>query len=900
VVEYTIACDAEIPTEFPGIDSIEPSFDPDVTINGVLEVLDTPMAGPIPSPDGFGPELDEAYIWQGFMDIPLNAQCTVQLRARDFSREVICTSTVPFDTNPPFADGNTVKVNVLMYCGISFQAPVASLDVDGDFSFNISNFCPDLFVLNCIDYDLDIRDIPGAGTVAATACQVRARDGDSQCGDSCDPQTCVPDAEGLTCAAAPEPMFCDGGNNPGAPCATDRCTGGDDPGAACRDDIQCQGTSPTADGTCDPITTPECQGSSPTPDGTCSGGPTTTVACLPPSFRCAAPPLFGVAFGTPCNPVAADFGNSDCGWPPPGTDLGGGNVAPAVCAPGAVMDCNGIPNDPSNEPPFDTHCTYNGDVLGEIGGLAPAPLNPGPGGFFIQCVLADDDGDPTTPDVPVDPGAIVDCQATTTDGDEDCSKVKTLQVKCPGLTQCQTFGGDTACQATSTTECQVGTCNDATCDGADPTLCCDFADAPNGADCTDAAPPASCMAGVCVSQDCNAQTDPDGSCDDFNECTINTCNAPPSTSCNTENVPASPPTACAGTTGVCDGAGNCQDNCDGVVCDLGNPCLDYGVCDPSGGAGTCPTPVPDDTGICTSCGTPPCICDAGSCIAGCTVPPVQDVTGIPMACRNSFQVKAVSEFPIDLTNISTGGDCIEAGQAVNFDMDPVIALDTAFLQAAANTLCGLGTPLTEAVIELAQVAVDAIAGATCTEQLSELTPVPQTITIDATVTGTCGAGGSVTINSGVSVPLPALTLPCTAGAAGTDALLICSVGETPIQANIDLATTPVQTFVGVSVGGGNINIVFQCGTSSTTNPEPGVENQIGCAAPNPAGPCDDTVGMGNTGEELAGGGYPVSNCDFLTPPATAQDCGGFDCPGTCTAVPIAVDPSTVCASFTVQ
>jgi hypothetical protein len=269
-----------------------------------------------------------------------------------------------------------------------------------------------------------------------------------------------------------------------------------------------------------------------------------------------------------------------------------------------------------------------------------------------------------------------------------------------------------------------------------------------------------------------------------------------------------------------------------------------------------------------------------------------------MACRNSFQVKAVSEFPIDLENI-TPDDCILEGEPVNFDMDPVIALDTAFLQAAANTLCALGTPLTEAVIELAQVAVDAVAGATCTEQLSELTPVPQTVTIDAIVTGTCGAGGSVTINSGVSVPLPALTLPCTGGTAGSE-VLICSVGETPIQPNIDLATTPVQTFMGVSVGGGNINIVFQCGTSSTTNPEPGVENQIGCAAPNPSGPCDDTVGEGNTGEEIPGGGYPVSECDFLTPPATAQDCGGFDCPGTCTAVPIAVDPSTVCASFTVQ
>ena len=366
--------------------------------------------------------------------------------------------------------------------------------------------------------------------------------------------------------------------------------------------------------------------------------------------------------------------------------------------------------------------------------------------------------------------------------------------------------------------------------------------------------------------------------------------------------------------GSCDsGTGSGDGSCNAGTCDSNDQCTVDGQCSDDDG-NECTAPVCVQTSapyLCdedsapadgNECNDGAGTCDGGSCVAGCTVPAPVDALGIPMACRNSFQVKAVSEFPIDLLNIDTGGDCIEAGQPVNFDMDPVIALDTAFLQAAANTLCGLGTPLTQADITVAQVAVDAIAGATCTEQLSELPDTPVTVILDATVEGTCGAGGSVTINSGVSVPLPPLTLPCTAGAAGTDAVQICSVGETPIQSSIDLATTPVQTFMRVSVGGGTINIQFQCGTSSTTNPPPGVDNQIGCFLPNtaPAGNCDTDVGEGNTGEELPGGGFPVSECDFLTPPATPIDCGGFDCTGTCTTVPIAVDPATVCALFTVQ
>ena len=120
-------------------------------------------------------------------------------------------SFVPRTETFDIYEDDETKVNVLMYCGISFQAPVGMLDLDGDFSFNVANFCPDLFVLNCIDSELNVRTVeafPGVFIdVLATACQTRFRDGDSQCGNSCDPQVCTPTPAGLSCA--PDPAFVD-------------------------------------------------------------------------------------------------------------------------------------------------------------------------------------------------------------------------------------------------------------------------------------------------------------------------------------------------------------------------------------------------------------------------------------------------------------------------------------------------------------------------------------------------------------------------------------------------------------------------------------------------------------------------------------------------------------------
>jgi endonuclease/exonuclease/phosphatase family metal-dependent hydrolase len=482
VVEYTIACEDGIDSG-PFLDN-GATLDDDVTISGVLEVLDTGSAG-VTTQD-FGPDLTEAYVWQGFMDLPPTAGCTVQLRARDADGEVICTATETFD----IAADNTTKVNVLMYCGISFQAPVGMLDLDGDFSFNVANFCPDLFVLNCIDTDIDIQTIPGIGQVAATACQVRFRDGDSQCGDSCDPQTCVADAQGLTCTPGPDP-----------------------------------GVSTTV---------------------TCTGG-------------------------------------------------------------ASAIDCTGTPA---------ASCTFTGDTTGSIGDPAPGPLAPGEGGFFVACALFDDDGDPLTPDVPVTPGATVTCTAVTTDGDNDCDKTKTVEVSCPGLTPCQAFGGDAACQAASSSVCQAGTCNDGTCDGSTAAACCDYAAVPDSpaVDCSSEIPEPNgeCQGGVCTSTSC---TD-DASCDtDSNDCTF----APPGTCDLGSNLcgPLAnrpPGFSCNGGTGTCDGGGTCIDACTGVDCSDGNQCT-QDLCDSSGGVATCSNPNEIDGKSCDAGGGPGSgTCQSGACV----------------------------------------------------------------------------------------------------------------------------------------------------------------------------------------------------------------------------------------------------------------------------------------------
>jgi len=422
-VEYTINCLGNSDTFLEN----SASFPDEVRLEGNLEVVDgqTSPQGPIPPEFGTPRPGDGAEIWQGFMDLP-PGPCTIQLRARDNDGEVICTATEPFSIT---AD-TTAKVNLVLVCDVSYQAPVGMLDVDATFSFLVSNFCPDLFVLNCLDSN-PVEEVvlpPPFPPIAATTCEVRFRDGDSQCGQSCDPQTCTVTPAGIDCV-------------PGA-----------DPGVS------------------------------------------TTVTCT--------------------------GGRIDCDFDPITTE---------------------------------TECTYAGDTLGNtpVGGPI-VPNTPGLGGFAVSCI---------PPALGGAPGAVIECTAVTTDGDEDCNKTKTVQVNCPGLTPCAQFGedngqtadqagGDAACGALLTTVCQTSVCDDA--GGTGPATCVD-SNVADGLDCSAENPPlAECQGGVCTALACTGPAD----CDDGNECTTGSCDVGTGICSQAPNTGAS----CQGGDGTCDAGGVCQPN----------------------------------------------------------------------------------------------------------------------------------------------------------------------------------------------------------------------------------------------------------------------------------------------------------------------------------------------------
>jgi len=213
-VEYTINCLGNA-TEF--LNNLA-SFPDEVTINGNLEVVEP----------GQGPNFPaDAEIRQGYMDLP-PGPCTAELRARDNDDEVICTAQEPFNVQ---ADQNTV-VELVLICGLSFQADVGTADIIGTFQYNVANFCPDLFVLNCLEsfpqVPVDENNQPTGPAVST--CEVRYRDGDSTCGTSCDPQTCEADGlAGIICTQPggdPLPGGFDPGPDPGVQ-TTVTCGGAD-------------------------------------------------------------------------------------------------------------------------------------------------------------------------------------------------------------------------------------------------------------------------------------------------------------------------------------------------------------------------------------------------------------------------------------------------------------------------------------------------------------------------------------------------------------------------------------------------------------------------------------------------------------------------------------------------
>ena len=181
-VEYFINCEGNDEQFLDNNDS----FDDAVTVQGDLEVVDGRTTGGVPTD-----------IWQAFMDLP-PGPCIVQLAGHDSDGERICVANAPFIV----AADDSTKVNMVLVCDVSFQAPVGMADIDATFSFVVGNFCPDLFVLNALDSTPALDPTFG---IAGTEVQVRGRDGDSSCGKNCDPQACDLTAVPPTCSAGPDP-----------------------------------------------------------------------------------------------------------------------------------------------------------------------------------------------------------------------------------------------------------------------------------------------------------------------------------------------------------------------------------------------------------------------------------------------------------------------------------------------------------------------------------------------------------------------------------------------------------------------------------------------------------------------------------------------------------------------
>jgi hypothetical protein len=488
-VEYTINCLGNSDTFLDN----NASFPDEVTINGNLEVVDgrTDPQGPIPPEFGTPRPGDGAEVWQGFMDLP-PGPCTVQLRARDGDGEVICTATEPFTIT---AD-TTAKVNLVLYCDVSFQAPVGMLDVDATFSFNVGNFCPDLFVLNVMDSApaanlIYVPPLDATLPLALTSLEVRARDGDSTCGNSCDPQTCSVTPEGLTCTPGPDPGVS----------TTITCT-----------------SNPT--GTQNETALLDCNGDF-VPDASCTlNGDQLGVLVPTPPYPLPAPnPLLNASALVACVPPS--------GIPP---------ILPPG-APGATITCTAVTTD------GDVDCNKTKVVTFTCPGLTPCQQYAADG--FV-C----DDGNECTADSCDNAGAVGGSCGSADNG--SCCVASNV----PDGTACTSQPAPAACESGVCTSqnCTITGCPPSTNDCLQDAVCstgpaCDpQVPEPSGTSCNGGA--GACDgAGTCV--DNCAGVD----CSDGNECTDDVCDSLAGGTCSNPNSPSG--TLCNGGLGSCNGSGAC-------------------------------------------------------------------------------------------------------------------------------------------------------------------------------------------------------------------------------------------------------------------------------------------------------------------------------------------------------
>ena len=475
-VEYTINCLGNSNTFLDN----NASFADEVQINGNLEVTDVQKVcvggdndggncssnqdcqGTSPTPDGTCelPPGAMPEVWQGFMDLS-PGPCTAQLRARDGDGEVICTATEPFTV---VAD-TTTKVSLVMMCDVSFQAPVGMLDLDGTFSFNVGNFCPDLFVLNCLDSNPAEQDIGIGIPVAVTQCEVRYRDGDSTCGQNCDPQSCSATPEGIDCVPGPDPgvsttvtctnlqIDCDG--NPGT--TETSCTfTGDQTGALpvggpivpspAAFNVACippaLGGTPGVVGSCTAVTTDG--------DIDCNKTKVVEVTCpgLAPCVAAGCTPGVDCAFcddGNDCTSDVCDDSTGSAVCPnstlPDGTTCSSA-PAPAACESGVCTSQNCTV---TGCPPSTNDCLM--DAVCTTGPLCD-PQVPQPSGTACNSNTGTCDGAGTCVD---------NCTGVTCDDGNECTADSCDNSTNPGTCNSTNVTDGTSCNA-GAGQCASGTC----------------------------------------------------------------------------------------------------------------------------------------------------------------------------------------------------------------------------------------------------------------------------------------------------------------------------------------------------------------------------------------------------------------------------------------------------------
>ena len=748
-------------------------------LNGNLEVVD----GPPQPADATGPDSARWFIWYRS---PLATErkfgraswtcligpCTIQLRARDGDGEVICSAQESFT----IVTDTTTKVNLVLVCDVSFQAPVGMLDVDATFKFTIGNFCPGLHVINCVnDWDpvntVEIplalggecsaaSDDPGAqcavdtqcpnGTcdpvfVAAAGCQVRASDVDGNCGTSCDPQACFVHPPGIICSQPGGGDIQDPSAPPGT-CPGTPATGCiyDAPPMPALETIVTCTSSVTPINPAIPVCSVDCEVDG-QPNFVCSASsdndgdacPGSDLACNAASDNT----------GVPC---ASDLSCSAAAF-----NAGSPCAVDAECPGGA---CN-VVNCPNGACDADTcpggsclaGCTFSGNVIGTTEQQLPSPGNPGDGGFVVAYTLCSQNiitqtrgflpqcSVPSQIGNPIYSGADCTCVANTNDGDDDCQKFKDVSLTGPGDSPCVLAGcvTDQPCP----TFCNAGNeCDSTVCDDSTGSAVCNYDPLPSTTSCDEWLPANGLCdgAGSCIIQGCNG----DGDCnppDDANclgqqpcDTTSLTCGAQPPGNdggpCDS-GVGSGDGTCNNGTT---PGSESCETNDTCFVdADCGtnpNVCI-ANVCNQSGSPWACDIDLnANDNDNCTI-GSPPVagICDTGVCV----LPPILDTfQGCTTTSYNCFIQGTVSltlDIFAQLCIDSPGDGLVDVAydlraEEVGTFLLAGVAADTAIIVAANIPIleCNAASTNTGTVCK---VNADCPGGA-CEGIVASCTPVP--------------------------------------------------------------------------------------------------------------------------------------------------------------------------------